>query len=222
MLVEQAAESFSRGAAFRPAKELIEQVRNENLHCFIAVGWGMRRLSSLIQIMNEWFGRCVSWLLLVLVLIVAYDVLMRYAFSAGSIALQELAWHVFSAIILLSIAYTSMHDGHVRLDVFYQSGFMNDRRRAWVDLFGDLFFLLPFCALVVYCSLPFVEQAWIHGESSPDSGGLGQRWLPKAFIPLGFALAFLQGFARVITLLDYLINSSRQSKENDDRAAHLL
>ena len=82
--------------------------------------------------------------MLALVLLVSYDVSMRYLFSSGSIALQEMEWHLFAVIFLIGAAYTFKHDDHVRLDLFYQSRFMNDYRRAWVNLLGSLFMLLPF------------------------------------------------------------------------------
>jgi TRAP-type mannitol/chloroaromatic compound transport system permease small subunit len=47
------------------------------------------------------------------------DVVLRYAFNNSSIALQELEWHLFSAMFLLSIAYGLQNDTHVRVDVFY-------------------------------------------------------------------------------------------------------
>ncbi len=61
---------------------------------------------------------------------------MRYLFHSGSVALQELEWHLFALVFMLGAAYTLKHDGHVRVDIFYQSRWMNDVRRAWVNLLG--------------------------------------------------------------------------------------
>jgi TRAP-type mannitol/chloroaromatic compound transport system permease small subunit len=139
----------------------------------------------------------VSWMVLAMVLLVSYDVSMRYFFSSGSIALQEMEWHIFSFIFLIGAAYTLKHDDHVRLDLFYQSRFMNDYKRAWVNLFGGLFMLLPFCILIIYCAWPFVSLSYLSLESSPDPGGLPYRWLLKAVIPLGFFLLLLEGIADI-------------------------
>jgi TRAP-type mannitol/chloroaromatic compound transport system permease small subunit len=126
-------------------------------------------------------------------LLVGYDVAMRYLFHRGSVALQELEWHLFALLFLLGAAYTYKHDGHVRVELFYQK--LGERGRAWVDLFGNVFFLLPFCALVIWSSWPFVYNAFIFSESSPDPGGLPYRFVLKAAIPLGFLLLALQGVA---------------------------
>ena len=153
----------------------------------------MQRLSSGIDSLSEWSGRAISWLVLSMVLLVGYDVAMRYLFRSGSIALQELEWHIFALIFLLGAAYTFKHDDHVRLDLFYQSHWMSDYRRAWVNLLGAVLFLIPFCTLIIISSWPFVYQAYSFAESSPDPGGLPWRWLIKATIPLGFLLLVIQG-----------------------------
>ena len=154
--------------------------------------------------LNEWIGRLTAWLVVVLVLLVCYDVSMRYLFQAGSVALQELEWHLFALIFLLGAGYTLKHDEHVRVDVLYQARWMTPKRRAAVNLFGCLFLLLPFCALMVVSSVPFVEQAYEWSEGSPDPGGLPYRWLLKAMIPFGFILLALQGLALAIDSLRIL------------------
>ncbi len=154
------------------------------------------RTAAAIEILSEWSGRAVAWLMLLMVLVISYDVAMRYLFQSGSVALQELEWHLFALIFLLGAAYTLKHDSHVRVDVFYQSRRLGPRGRAWVDLMGCLLFLIPFCLLVINASLPFVENAYQLGEGSPDPGGLPHRYLLKAAIPLGFALLLLQGIAK--------------------------
>jgi len=158
-------------------------------------------VAALINKISEGVGRLSAWLVVVMVALVCYDVAMRYLFQAGSIALQELEWHLFALIFLLGGAYTLKHDEHVRVDVFYQARWMSDKRRALADIFGCLFMLFPFCVLMIYSSIPFVMQSYGWGETSPDPGGLPYRWLLKAMIPFGFALLMLQGAAMVVRCL---------------------
>lgn len=165
----------------------------------------LRRFADAVDFVNERVGRGVSWLVLAMVAVVAYDVAMRYLFNTGSVALQELEWHLFAVIFLLGAPYTLKHDDHVRLDVLYQSRLMGPRRRAWVNLVGSLALLVPFCLLVMVSSWPFVYDAFIHNEGSPDPGGLPYRWLLKACIPLGSALLLLQGLALAVRSLDTLL-----------------
>jgi TRAP-type mannitol/chloroaromatic compound transport system permease small subunit len=136
-----------------------------------------------------------------MVLVISYDVAMRYLFSTGSVALQELEWHLFALLFLLAAAYTFKHDGHVRVDIFYSSRSMSKRRRAWVDLLGGLFLLTPFCLLIIFSSIPFITNSFVMAEVSPDPGGLPWRFLLKSAIPLGFSLLLLQGVAHMLRSL---------------------
>lgn len=162
------------------------------------------RLAGAIEALSEWSGRAVAWLVLVLVLITVWDVTMRYLFQSGSIRLQELQWHLFALMFLLGAAYTLRHDRHVRVDVFLRNPRVGPRGRALVDLLGTALFLIPFCILVIKGSLPFVENSWHFGESSPDAGGLPYRFLLKAAIPLGFSLLLLQGIALIVRSVQIL------------------
>lgn len=158
----------------------------------------LNHIIHLIEKFSEWSGRLIAWLVLAMVLVVGYDVAMRYLFQTGSVALQEIEWHLFALLFLLGSAYTFKHDGHVRVDIFYKSRWMSNRRRAWLDLLGGLLLLTPFCLLVIISSFPFVENSFVAGEGSPDPGGLPWRYLLKAAIPVGFAMILLQGIAHML------------------------
>lgn len=155
-------------------------------------------LINQLEKISEWCGRAVSWCVLIMVLIISYDVFMRYFFQIGSVALQELEWHLFAVIFLLGASYTLKHDGHVRVDIFYQSRKLTDAHRAWIDLLGTLVFLIPFCVLIIVSSWEFVAYSFRILEGSPDPGGLSYRFLLKAAIPLGFFLLLLQGVALIL------------------------
>jgi TRAP-type mannitol/chloroaromatic compound transport system permease small subunit len=165
----------------------------------------LTRISDIIEHISEWSGRAVAWLVLMMVMVIGYDVTMRYLFQTGSVALQELEWHLFALLFLLGLAYTFKHDGHVRVDIIYHGRWMNERRRAWVDLLGGLLLLIPFCLLIIVSSWPFVANAFAMGESSPDPGGLPYRYLLKAAIPVGFTLLLLQGVAHMLRSLAILL-----------------
>ncbi len=169
----------------------------------------LNSLSEGIEHFSDKVGQYIAWLVLMMVILVSYDVTMRYFFQSGSVALQELEWHLFSLIFLLGAAYTFKHDDHVRLDLLYQSKYMNEYRRAWVNFLGGVLFLMPFCLLIIITSWPFVAQSYLHMEGSPDPGGLTYRWILKSSIPLGFALLLLQGIAEIIKNLLFIMDKHR-------------
>jgi len=158
-----------------------------------------------IDIIGEWSGRIIAWLILLLMLIIVYQASMVALFSIGSVALQELQWHLFALVFLIGAAYTLKYDDHVRVDIIYNSNWLTDRHRAWIDLLGGLFMLVPFCLVVIIASWPFVYNAFIYAEGSPDPGGLPYRFLLKASIPLGFLLLMLQGIGNSLKSWLYLL-----------------
>ena len=163
----------------------------------------IKNIINSIDILNETIGRAASWLVLAMVLLIWYDVTMRYSFHQGSVALQELEWHLFALIFLLGSAYTLKHNNHVRVDILYQSQYLSNKHRALINIFGILLFLIPFCVLILITTWPFVENAYYYLEGSPDPGGLPYRYLLKGSILVAFTLLILQGVAEL--LRNYLI-----------------
>lgn len=146
----------------------------------------MRTIERLIG----WSGRAAGAALAVLVMLVVYDALMRYLLNSGSVALQELEWHLFDVIILLSIAYTFSHDAHVRVDLFYEH--FSPKTKAVINLIGSILFILPFSLLIIYLGIDFVAMSFEQMEASADPGGLPYRFIIKSFVPIAFALMALQ------------------------------
>jgi TRAP-type mannitol/chloroaromatic compound transport system permease small subunit len=160
---------------------------------------------------NTKLGIIASWLTFVLVLVTCYDVFTRYILNESSIALQELEWHLFAVIFLMSAAYTLIKDEHVRVDVFY-SRFSN-QKKAWINFLGAVFLLIPFCVLAIYTSKDFVINSFLFKETSPDAGGLPARYIIKSFIPISFMFLLLQGIS--LAFKSFLeIKSNTKSKEN--------
>jgi TRAP-type mannitol/chloroaromatic compound transport system permease small subunit len=156
------------------------------------------KAAEFVNRLNEIIGRLTAWLVVLMVGLTLYDVAMRYLFRSGSVGLQELEWHLFALIILFGAGYTFKHDDHVRVDLIYASNRLSDRQRLLIDVAGNLFFLLPFATLIIWSSVPFAYESFVHAEISPDPGGLSQRWLLKAAIPAGFALLALQALADTV------------------------
>ncbi len=155
--------------------------------------------------LNELIGRLAAWCIILMIFAIIYNVVTVVSFKVNSIAIQELQWHLFALIFLLGAAYTLKHDGHVRIDIIYHSERLSDKYRAWVNLLGHLFLLLPFCILIIHASFPFVEMSYNFNERSPEAGGLPYRFLLKSMIPIGFGLLLLQGIAASLTQLLFLL-----------------
>jgi TRAP-type mannitol/chloroaromatic compound transport system permease small subunit len=159
------------------------------------------RLSGLIDALNERVGRLSYWLILVMVLVSAGNAAVRYAFNRSSNAWLEIQWYLFSAVFLLCAGYTLMHNQHVRIDVI--SGRMSKRARAWIDVLGTLFFLLPMAIAIMWMSWPVFVDAYQHDEVSTNAGGL-IVWPGRLMLPVGFFLLILQGISELIKRVAFL------------------
>ncbi len=146
------------------------------------------RIEGLVEALGCMARACV----LLLVLLVSFDVLMRYLFDLSPIALQELEWYLISPIALLGIAYTLKHRQDVRVDFLYEK--FSVKTKAAVDLFSGIA-TAAIGFYIAHLAFKYTMQSYRMGEGSPDPGGLPYRFLVKAFLPLGFGLFGLQGVA---------------------------
>jgi TRAP-type mannitol/chloroaromatic compound transport system permease small subunit len=122
-------------------------------------------------------GKAASWLTLFMVLVTFAVVVMRYVFDMGFIWLQESVVWMHAFVFMVGAAYTLQQEEHVRVDIFYRE--MSEKRRAWVDLFGVIVFLLPLCAFLAWTAFDFVAVSWKLREASREAGGM-----PYPLIPL--------------------------------------
>ena len=159
------------------------------------------KFSRLIDALNTLLGQAVYWLVLLAVLISAGNAVMRKAFDMSSNAYLEIQWYLFSVIFLLCAGYTLLKNEHVRIDIV--TGRFSARTRAWIDIFGLVFFLFPTCYLFIDLGWPFVQTSFHQGEISANPGGL-IRWPIKLMVPVGFTLLALQGLSELIKRVAFL------------------
>ncbi|UWU48559.1 Tripartite ATP-independent transporter, DctQ component [Limnospira platensis C1] len=112
-------------------------------------------VSQFIDRMNNYLGRVVSWLALVMIGVGTWNVIGRYVGRAigqnlSSNALLETQWYIFDIIFLLGAAYTLKHHDHVRVDVIQSR--LNVKQKALVDLLGTALFLIPFSVMIIFYS----------------------------------------------------------------------
>lgn len=154
-----------------------------------------RSLAARIEAFSDGLGRATSWIALAIVVLMATNVLLRYAFGIGSVWSQELEWHLLAPLILFGMTYAERHREHVRVDILYAR--YPPGARLAVDLVADALGI-ALSVLVVVLSWHYVVQAWEIGEGSADPGGLPMRFALKALIPIGFACFLMQCAAQAV------------------------
>ena len=152
-------------------------------------------LSRLIDRINETIGKSVAWLILIAIFVSAVNASVRKLFNTSSNAWLELQWYLYGAAFMLAAAYTLKQNEHIRIDIVY--GRWSRRTQHWIDLFGHVFFLMPFVLLMTWFFTPYVLQSFRSQEVSTNAGGL-IIWPAKALLLIGFAQLSLQGFSEII------------------------
>ncbi|WP_422363364.1 TRAP transporter small permease subunit [Pyruvatibacter mobilis] len=171
----------------------------------------MTRLTGFIDGLNERLGRVVSWLALLMVVVQFIVVIQRYVFGIGSIWMQESIVYMHGMLFMLAAGYTLLHNGHVRVDVFYREA--TPRRKALTDLFGSLFFLLPMCAAIIWLAWPYVSSSWSILEGSKETSGIHGVYLLKSVIIAFAVLVALQGVSLALHSLQILSGQETPSDE---------
>jgi TRAP-type mannitol/chloroaromatic compound transport system permease small subunit len=153
-------------------------------------------------------GVVAWWSSLAMVLIGAENVIARYGYNLiydtlgegvaralSNNTYFELQSLLYNIVFLIGAAYVLQVDGHVRVDIIFSQ--LSARKRAWIDIFGTLFFLWPFAILTVHFSQRYVASSWSAQEFSPNAGGL-PRYPIKTLIVVAFALLMVQGLSQII------------------------
>lgn len=163
------------------------------------------RAAAGLDALIDRIGQVTGWFALMLVLVMSNNVLMRYAFHTGTVALQELEWHLMAPICMFGLSYAILKDGHVQVDILY--GRFPERVKRLVDLISTILVVLV-VAFMIKLSIPYVAQSYGIGEQSPDPGGLTHRWILKATIPLGFGLLLIQSVSAMLRAIVPVIDPS--------------
>lgn len=147
-------------------------------------------------------GRAIGALVLLIVLVILYDVATRGSLFVGSTELQELEWHLHTAVLMLALAYAYLSDSHVRIGLVRDR--LPARTQAFLEAAGTVFFLVPFCLVAIYYGVDFAQTSFVQGESSASPAGLGQRWIVKSTLPVGMTLLLIAGclvFVRAVRIV---------------------
>jgi TRAP-type mannitol/chloroaromatic compound transport system permease small subunit len=180
---------------------------------------GLLSLSRVIDAMNSFLGKAVSWLILADVLISTINAITRKLFDLSSNAWLEAQWYLFSAVFLIAAAYTLLNNEHVKVDLVY--GHLSRRTQLWIETLGTVLFLLPFCLITIYLSVPVLIAKFMSGEVSNNTGGL-VLWPVWALIPIGFSLLALQGLSELIKRIAILRGDTPDAIALADAEANTL
>lgn len=165
------------------------------------------RISRALDAGLVMIGKTASWLWLLVVGLIIFAVVGRYAFGQGSVTLEEWQWHIAGAAWLLGLAYTLCADEHVRVDVIHER--LSLRTQCWIEFLGLTLLLLPFLAVSIYETVPYAQSSFLQGETSQAPAGLDNRWILKAILSISFMLLAIGAVSRLLKVTALLFGVPR-------------
>nr|WP_067296241.1 TRAP transporter small permease subunit [Marinobacterium profundum] len=165
-----------------------------------------RRLDSIVVAV----GRLSSWLWLAVLVVVLTNVFSRFVLAAGSIALEELSWHLFGIAMMLTLGYAVVRDDHVRVDVLRENFSLHTQ--AVIELVCILLLALPIIYLMIDALIPYAYKAYIYDERSQAPSGLPYRFIFKSALPLGLILVAIALFSRALRCMTLLFGFPRATE----------
>ena len=99
------------------------------------------KLASSIHKFNTKEGELTSLLIIPLVVVVIYEVFMRYIFNAPTVWGFEVTTFLYGIHYMFGYAYTDALDGHVKVDIF--TARMSRRTQAVFAIITNLVLFLP-------------------------------------------------------------------------------
>jgi len=156
----------------------------------------MRKTVRILESVSEWSGKVACWFCLALVLLLTYEVFMRYVLGSPTIFSYEIAMMLGVTIATLGLAYTQLHHGHVRVDVFWR--LLSRRGKVASDIVGFLLFFLPVVVIMVWISAQWAKWSIETGEIMTKSYLYPPAWPVRLVMLLGLILYFFQGLAQFL------------------------
>lgn len=162
------------------------------------------QLSEKLRKLVDAIGRFGSWMIIPLVMITVVDVILRkigvqywlitnLGRAFDSTVLQELEWHFHTALFALVLGYGYIWNTHVRVDLIREH--LQFRKKAWMEFLGLTFFLIPYCAIVIWFAVIYAYDSFMMNEISASTVGLTHRWIIKSVLVVGLVMAAVAGIA---------------------------
>jgi len=156
----------------------------------------MRKAVQTLENISEWSGKVACWLCLALVLLLTYEAFMRYVLERPTIFTYEPSMMLGVSICVLGLAYTHLHQGHVRVDVFWR--LLSPRGRALADIIGFLIFFLPVVGIMIWVSGAWAKWSIENHEKMAESYLYPPAWPVRVVMVIGFFMFILQAVAQFI------------------------
>jgi len=147
-----------------------------------------------VENLSDRVGKVFGFLIYPIMLVLVYEVTMRYLFNSPTIWAHETSCMLYGTHFVMGGAYALRHDAFVNVEVLYMR--FSKRKKAIVDLITWTMFYL-FVGVLVWKGLPWAWSSFSVREFSDSTWG-PYIWPVKFTIPIAAFLMLLQGSTKTI------------------------
>jgi len=170
----------------------------------------MNRLSKAIDRMNTWVGKAASFLILVLIAVLIYEVLSRYLLNAPTKWSNEISQYLLTGVVMLGGGYCLAGREHVRVDVLYRN--FSPRTRCVIEILTFLI-VVTFVSAIVWKGGELCYDAWVQDKRSMTILEL-PLFPSMVLVPIGAFLIGLQSLGHALqSFLELLSPPPEMEKE---------
>lgn len=162
-----------------------------------------------VDMVNEWVGRVLCFLIAAITLLVVYEVFMRRFLGNPTIWTFETTKQIYAAHFMLLTPFALLHKSHVSVTIFYQM--LSIRKRALIDIIGYIVFFFPFCTIMLWQGYVFAEKSWAMQETASGVFTI-PLYFVKTVIPITAALLLLQGISIFLRRIVVLAKGERNNE----------
>lgn len=169
----------------------------------------IKKITGGIGVVSEWAGKIWSFMIVFLVLMVCFEVMMRYVFNAPTQYTYDISYMANAVFISMGFAYVMLHRNHIRVDVLYNR--YPPRAKLVFDLVLTLIIFFPFFTQLVISTIGDVVYAWDVGEKTSVTYWYAPTAPYKTLVAIGIILLIVQGAANFVEDLMSLVKVGKKS-----------
>ena len=168
----------------------------------------LTRFLIFVDRLNERIGKVISLLMIPMIVLMSFEVFMRYILAAPTMWGTEMVSYLFAGYTLLGGAYTLLYGDHVNINVFYSR--QSPRRKAIFDIITAAIFFL-YVWVLLWEGSKFALDGLLRNRHS------GTDWNPLLYpilmaLPIGAFLMLIQGAAKFVRDLHTVVTGKEAAK----------
>ncbi|MCK4830903.1 TRAP transporter small permease subunit, partial [bacterium] len=100
----------------------------------------MKRVRDIISLVSEGSANVVKWFCVLLIIIITFDVTMRYVFNSPTFWAFDISYMLLAVFASFGFGYVQYHRGHARIDIF--SNMFSPKVKLLIDIVLTIIFFL--------------------------------------------------------------------------------